>query len=238
MDNINIYNSGIQGYTIKGDIGEDGDKGYNLYFSTITDENIITEYINNNKTLSDTIDSSCFYDVNDIIIDSAAKMYVIEKKDDMLSLLYSGNIINQTEADDSIIDFSAIDCSVQLTSDSSTQLNIYHINNIPDKYKYYKYNELCESHVEGYELKVDINNKVPNVEYRLCINHLCGLTQEFLLDETNTLFIEKKYVYLTPLTDGFGYNLNFFDYIKKYGYIDAYNKTINNTYRFSLNDIL
>ena len=65
-NNINIYNSGIQGYTVKGDVGDSGDKGHNIFFSVYTDTSVLSHRIKNELSLSNRNDTGIKYNVSDI----------------------------------------------------------------------------------------------------------------------------------------------------------------------------
>lgn len=234
MITTNIYNAGIEGYTVKGGIGDNGEPGHNVYYSTYNDVDIIKEKINNNEVLSDSYNDTIIYKENDVIIDSFAKMYIISYSIDTdgnieKNLSYTGNIINQTEAHESMIDFSIISPKVYDVVYSSID-NIYKISDQAVEV-FVRYNELFKDTIETIQLRFEDFTRINNTEYRLVINHPCGLTQEIMLDD-NTVEIERKYFDLSSYDTHNKENV--FDYIIKYGHIDAYNKTNDSIYRFDI----
>ena len=257
-NNINIYNSGIQGYTVKGDVGDSGDKGHNIFFSVYTDTSVLLYRIKNELSLSNRNETGIKYNVNDTIICSDAKMYTILKHDDNdTNIEYVGDIINQTTYNETYKDFNdivmnndivVVDASVKNDDKIDTSVSLYP-----------RYLELTSDVVNGYYVYIPKFIKTENVRYKLVINHICGLLQEIDItidnvnndDENyqthcNRIFIENKYFYLIPLgmhhnlpdlASGIGYE-NIKDYIKKRSYIDVYNTTTDYVYRFKLEEIL
>ena len=76
----NLYNSGIQGYTLKGDIGERGQHSYNIFYSIYDCNNkegldTVERLINEGKSLSKDNVDGIIYNEHDTILDVKAHMY-------------------------------------------------------------------------------------------------------------------------------------------------------------------
>lgn len=230
-----LYNSGIQGYTLKGNIGESGSPSYNMYYSVYdcsTDSSIVSALINDNKTLSknpNTIEGG--YKTHDVIIDCNAHMYELNRdSSNNINITYIGNIINQTSSDDITVDMSNRDCSINL---SSTEIEIES-----------NYSPYLHHKETNYGTKINVYNNAPEETHKkLVVVHRCGLTQEFDIDETTEIKISDKYAYLVADETGKKYNttdklpishINHTDYFIKdcSVYLDVYNK--NSMYRFDV----
>lgn len=235
----NLYNSGIQGYTLKGDIGERGQHSYNIFYSIYDCNNkegldTVERLINEGKSLSKDNVDGIIYNEHDTILDVKAHMYEckLDPSENKLKISYIGNIINQTSSDDTIIDLKEINFNISLSPGTIETKS----TNSP--YKYHKDpNFVTNVEIGGLtDLSSDIHKK-------LVILHRCGLVQEFDIDDENSVQINDRYAYMVANTDGKKYVTNGepstnIDYTKYFNedckiYVDIYNK--NSTYRFLQN---
>lgn len=236
----NLYNSGVQGYTLKGETGDPGSHSYNIFYSVYDcnnedGKNTVIKRIKEGKSLSkDGEDSKIPYNEHDIIIDCKAHMYEYNHDSSSNTILnYIGNIINQTSADDTQVDMTPRNFDVGLWG---TELGI---EKTESPYEY---------HTEyGFTTRVDVEfddeNKLPDgVNAKLVVLHRCGLVQEFdISNETGGVYINDKYALMVADNDGKKYNDSVgiietnIDYEKYFKddcniYVDVYNK--NSIYRF------
>ncbi len=236
---INLYNSGIQGYTLKGKTGDPGSHSYNIFYSIYNCNNeegytIVKHRINNDLSLSKDDKKKVSYNEHDIIIDCNAHMYECEFDSSTgLDITYIGNIINQTSTDDTTVDMTPRVFDVTL---SGSELSV---ENTESDYAYHtEYGFSTNVNVE-----FDNDNKLPdNVNAKLVVLHRCGLVQEFdLSNETGGIYINDKYALMVADNDGKKYNNSNdiieknIDYEKYFEddcniYVDVYNK--NSIYRF------
>jgi hypothetical protein len=240
MNDINIYNPGIQGYTIKGDVGEIGNSGYNLYYSVYTDESEIINIIRNNDILSDSynINTKIEYNVNDSIISANSKMYTITSGNDGKTITYIGDIINQTGTDDSVIDFNPITIDRDSISiNHNIELaNPYKLDNTKVTKLYDRYSELFDEYIEAISVYFDFE-RIEGLRYRLVIMHMCGITQEMDITDKNSTWgiIEKKYFKLIPVDITIEDTVEAYkNYLANRAYIDVYNTSNDYMYRFKL----
>ena len=256
----NIYNSGIQGYTIRGKQGLSGNEGYNIYYSIyninyVEHANTVIELINktNNNSLGSSLSNdNITYKQNDIIIDCKGRMYIIQldSSTQNLTLGLIGNIVNQIENNDSNKEIETITAKVLVTGE--TIVNPYKSlsNTLYDRYF-----DLYQDTMNVFKLKIEnININDTKLLTKFVIIHKCGLSQEYELNEKDYEFVEenneliiKEYIIriydkTASLLPGTTYNIEDdistkLNYIKDCTmYIDVY--TIGNTnsmYRFPIN---
>ena len=239
----NIYNSGIQGYTIKGKQGLSGDKGYNIYYSVYninsTDYNTVINLINNttNNSLDSSNTDNITYKENDVIIDCKGRMYFIKKDNENNNLILSlfGSIVNQTENDDSVKDIETVNATITV---SCTQINNPY-KSVSNTTSYERYFDLYQEKMNLFNLNVKTDISDPKLVTKLVIIHKCGLTQEYDLESNDcNITIYDKVASLLPGTqyktsDNTNTKIN---YLKDcLMYIDVYsNENTNSMYRFPI----
>lgn len=228
MNNINIYNYGIQGYTLKGVCGADGESGHNIFYSVYVDESVIENKVKNNFVLSNSYNNTIEYKENDTIISANGKMYTISTDK---NISYIGDIINQSKPDDDFKDFNDIvipdidiETNVYINNDDKLEINANHFP---------RYNELTEDKIKGIYLKLPLFDRVQNIKYKLLIMHLCGLVQEIDISDYKDykIFIEQKYFDLIPNNDTYNTN-DYKNYILSRSCIDVYNTSNDCMYRY------
>lgn len=242
---INLYNSGIQGYTLKGKTGDPGSHSYNIFYSiyNCSDKDgaeTVKNRIKEGFSLSKDDKTKVSYNEHDIIIDCNAHMYECEldSSTGSLDITYIGNIINQTSADDTTVDMTPREFGVTL---SGSQLSVEDTESDYAYHTEYKFST-------NVNVEFDDENKLPDgVNAKLVVLHRCGLVQEFdLSNETGGIYINDKYALMVADNDGKKYNNSNgiietnIDYEKYFEddcniYVDVYNK--NSIYRFVQNKL-
>ena len=190
----NLYNSGIQGYTLKGDTGERGQHSYNIFYSIYDCDDeyglvTVERLINEGKSLSKDNVDGIIYNEHDTILDVKAHMYEckLDPLTNTLKISYIGNIINQTSSDDTIIDLKDMDFNISLASGTIETKS----TNSP--YKYHE-NPKFVTNVKIYGL----TDLPPDIHKKLVILHRCGLVQEFDIDNGNPVQINDASHHFEP----------------------------------------
>ena len=246
VNKIIKYDSGIQGYTVKGVIGEDGNEGNSLYYTvysiydiTSSDYNTVITRIANGKSLDFLGNDSIEYHINDTIIDCTGKMYTIRLSDDTFTLSYSGDIINQTTYNDTTKD--TYNTNIKLESIVKATINNDKYEN--DNVIYIRYFEYNCMEFPVLRCEFSLENTSDNSEYKIIINYKCGVTEEYSIntnDKKIYIYIPKKYIFMLPNNEKPLFNIDrtsdwdiHIPTVAPYCemYLEVYNKDTNLSYR-------
>jgi hypothetical protein len=190
-----VHKPGIQGYAPKGAVGDKGESGYSLHYTSYSMENdmmIVDDLVTNNKPLSNKINEDVYvqYNENDTIIDKYAMMYTMKLNTDpsvnmTYTYTYIGNIINQTENENASTKIT-IDDNVGLTISNAKVIKINNYTQENENSPLHRHkDENHNSHglhlALNTTLKDFIKDNNKNV-FKIVILHKCGLSQEWIID--------------------------------------------------------